>query len=279
MKYPDHIKNYGVINMFKTDDKLVQACLGISYAILFLYGIINFFNPDYIIDRYSSLDDSFTIRWFLGWYGIMNFGAVAGIVYMGYKGLDRAYFTYAIPLAILFIIWGVMGQTSLPEADQNWTAVVMFVVNLVALVIARIRGLGPLNFDKAANMWGTSDKTCQVVLWLALIGQIGYIIAYIVSPGQLINDTPGLEMSDTAQRFAQGVMFFSIAWVSALLYQLRTGYSMSLIVTSVVISTLFFVIVCNNAAMGGEGNPTLALTLTANFIGSLILFFRLESNH
>ena len=84
----------------------------------------------------------------------MNFGAVAGIVYMGYKGLDRAYFTYAIPLAILFIIWGVMGQVSLPEADQNWTAVVMFVVNLVALVIARIRGLGPLNFDKAANMWG-----------------------------------------------------------------------------------------------------------------------------
>ena len=265
--------------MFKTDDKLVQACLGISYAILFLYGIINFFNPDYIIDRYSSLDNSYTIRWFLGWYGIMNFGAVAGIVYMGYKGLDRGYFTYAIPLAILFIIWGVMGQVSLPEADQNWTAVVMFVVNLVALVIARIRGLGPLNFDKAANMWGTSDKTCQVVLWLALIGQIGYIIVYIISPGQLINDTPGLEMSDTAQRFAQGVMFFSIAWVSALLYQLRTGYSMSLIVTSVVISTLFFVIVCNNAAMGGEGNPTLALTLTANFIGSLILFFRLESNH
>ena len=155
----------------------------------------------------------------------------------------------------------------------------MFAVNFVALVIARIRGLGPLNFDKAANMWGTSDKACQVVLWLALIGQIGYIIAYIVSPGQLINDTPRLEMSDTAQRFAQGVMFFSIAWVSALLYQLRTGYSMSLIVTSVVISTLFFVIVCNNAAMGGEGNPTLALTLTANFIGSLILFFRLESNH
>ena len=87
------------------------------------------------------------------------------------------------------------------------------------------------------------------------------------------------DRSDTAQRFAQGVMFFSIAWVSALLYQLRTGYSMSLIVTSVVISTLFFVIVCNNAVMGGEGNPTLALTLTANFIGSLILFFRLESNH
>ena len=265
--------------MFKTDDKLVQTCLGISYAILFLYGIINFFNPAYIIDQYQSLEDTYTIRWFLGWYGIMNFGAVAGLVYMGYKGLDRAYFAYAIPLAILFIIWGVMGQMALPEAEQNWTAVGMFAVNFLALLIARIRGLGPLNFDRASNMWGTNDKVCQVVLWLALIGQIAYIIAYIVSPSQLITDTPGLEMSDTAQRFALGIMFFSIAWVLALLYQLRTGYSMSLIVTSVVISTLFFVIVCNNAATGGEGNPALALTLTANFIGSLILFFRLESNH
>ena len=105
--------------MFKTDDKLIQICLAISYAILALYGIINYFNPEYIISQYSSLESNDTNRFFLGWYGMMNFGAVAGLIYMGYKGLDRAYFTYAIPLAALFVIWTYMGQASLPEDQQN----------------------------------------------------------------------------------------------------------------------------------------------------------------
>ena len=35
--------------MFKTDDKLIQICLALSYAILALYGMINYFNPEYII--------------------------------------------------------------------------------------------------------------------------------------------------------------------------------------------------------------------------------------
>ena len=78
--------------MFKTDDKLVQICLAVSYAILALYGMINYFNPEYIINNYASLESNDTNRFFLGWYGMMNFGAVAGLIYMGYKGLGSSIF-------------------------------------------------------------------------------------------------------------------------------------------------------------------------------------------
>ena len=104
---------------------------------------------------------------------------------------------------------------------------------------------------------------------------------YIVNPAQIIQDTPGLEMSTVAQRFAMGIMFFSIAWVIALLYQMWNGYSMAMVVVALISSIIFFAIVCNNAAANGmgEGNTLLALTFTGNFIGSLIVFFRLQANH
>ena len=51
--------------MFKTDDKLVQICLAVSYAILALYGMINYFNPEYIINNYASLESNDTNRFFL----------------------------------------------------------------------------------------------------------------------------------------------------------------------------------------------------------------------
>ena len=131
-------------------------------------------------------------------------------------------------------------------------------------------------------IWGTNDKVCQTILWLALAAQSFFIIAYIINPAQIIQDTPGLEMSDVAQRFAQGIMYFSIAWVLALLYQMRTGYSMALIVTALITSTMFFAVLCNYAVMGqvnSDGNVLLAITIVGNFVGSLILFFRLQSNH
>ncbi len=90
---------------------------------------------------------------------MMNFGAVAGLIYMGYKGL-RSRLTLPMPflLSAFFVIWTYIGQASLPEDQQNWTAMGLFVINFSALLIARIRGLGSLNFTKAVNMWGTSDK-------------------------------------------------------------------------------------------------------------------------
>lgn len=268
--------------MFKTDDKLIQICLAVSYAILALYAIINYFNPEYIISQYSSLESNDTNRFFLGWYGMMNFGAVAGLIYMGYKGLDRAYFTYAIPLAALFVVWTYMGQASLPEDQQNFTAMGLFVINLVALLIARVRGLGGLDFTKAENMWGTSDKLCQAIFTIGLIGQAFFVVQYIVAPGSFIEQTPGLEASDVAQRFVMGLMFFSLAWTIALLYQLRTGYSMSLIVTSLVISTMFMCTMLNFYASGSVqdgGNTFLSVNIIGNFLGSLIVFFRLQSQH
>ena len=92
------------------------------------------------------------------------------------------------------------------------------------------------------------------------------------------------KLNEVSQRFATGVMYFSIAWTIALLYQLRTGYSMSLIVTGLITSIMFFAVFLNFAAagltsVGGEMNTLLASAIIGNFVGSLILFFRLQGNH
>ena len=108
------------------------------------------------------------------------------------------------------------------------------------------------------------------------------MVQYIFAPGSFIDQTPGLEASDVAQRFVMGLMFFSLAWTIALLYQLRTGYSMSLIVTSLVISTMFMCTMLNFYASGSVqdgGNTFLSINILGNFIGSLIVFFRLQSQH
>ena len=109
-------------------------------------------------------------------------------------------------------------------------------------------------------------------------------MGYFINPSQLITDTPGLELNEVSQRFATGVMYFSIAWTIALLYQLRTGYSMSLIVTGLITSIMFFAVFLNFAAAGltsagGEMNTLLVSAIIGNFVGSLILFFRLQGNH
>jgi hypothetical protein len=56
--------------MFKTDDKVVQISLAVSYAIMAMYAMINFFNPDYIISNYASLEPNNTNVFFsyLVWY-------------------------------------------------------------------------------------------------------------------------------------------------------------------------------------------------------------------
>ena len=268
--------------MFKTDDKLVQISLAVSYAIMAMYAMINFFNPDYIISNYASLEPNNTNVFFLIWFGMMNFGAVAGLIYMGYKGLDRGYFAYAIPLSLLFVYWGYSGQSSLPADQQNYTATVMLGINFIALLIARIRGMGAFNIEKASVMWGTEDKLVQAILWVALIGQAVFVIQYVINPGSFIEQTPGLEMSDVGLRFSMGLMFFALAWVSTLLYQLRCGYSMTMIVSGLVISSLFFMTFLNflvNGQVEDGGNTQLTVVIILNFVGSLILFFRLQSKH
>jgi hypothetical protein len=213
---------------------------------------------------------------------MMNFGAVAGLIYMGYKGLDRAYFAYGIPLSLLFVYWGYSGQSSLPADQQNYTATFMLAINFVALLIARIKGMGAFNIDKAETMWGTDDKLVQVILWAALVGQAVFVIQYLINPSFFIEQTPGLEMSDVGLRFSMGLMFFALAWVSTLLYQLRCGYSMTMIVSGLVISTLFFMTFLNfvvNGQVEDGGNIQLTAVIILNFIGSLILFFRLQSKH
>ena len=268
--------------MFKTDDKVVQISLAVSYAIMAMYAIINFFNPAYIIDQYASLEANDTNVFFLSWFGMMNFGAVAGLIYMGYKGLDRAYFAYGIPLSALFGYWGYAGQSVLPADQQNYTAAVLLGVNFIALLVARIKGMGAFNIDKATNLWGTDDKIVQGLLWLGLVGQVLFIIQYIINPAGFIEQTPGLEMSDVGLRFSMGLMFFALAWTCTLLYQLRCGYSMTMVVTGLVVSTMFFMTMLNffiSGSVQDGGNTQLTAVVILNFFGSLILFFRLQSKH
>ena len=59
---------------------------------------------------------------------------------------------------------------------------------------------------------------------------------------------------------------------------------MSLIVTGLITSIMFFAVFLNFAAAGltsagGEMNTLLVSAIIGNFVGSLILFFRLQGNH
>tara|TARA_B100001094_G_scaffold312134_1_gene348505 strand:- start:772 stop:1581 length:810 start_codon:yes stop_codon:yes gene_type:complete len=268
--------------MFKTDDKIIEICMAISFLIVTMYGVMMFFDPNYILSRYDSgtNPDEYTMLVFITWFGMFNLGAAAGIIYMGYKGLDRAYFAYVIPLLVLLIYWNL----SPAEQSGNYTGVTLLSINLIALLIARYRsGFGnPFNMPKADQMWGVSDGITKGLLWLALIGQSANVLIYIVDPGNLINNTGFLEMSANAQHFAFGMMLISIAWIITLLFQLRTGLSMTMVVVALVISTLWWILamnflIANNFETEG-GNMLLAVTININFFASLIIFFRNQSN-
>ena len=88
-------------------------------------------------------------------------------------------------------------------------------------------------------------------------------------------------MSAEAQYFSMAMMFISLSWVLTLLYQMRAGYSMTMIVVGLMQSTLMFVGMLNfmirNNFSGDDGNALLGLFITTFFVGSVILFFRNQS--
>ena len=267
--------------MFKANDMVVDITMGIVFLIGAFYGFLMFFDPSFTMTRYSTGAeyDEGTITIFTIWLGMFNLGFIAGIMYMGYRGLDRAFFAYAVPLFILNLIW----QIPIAQDSGNYVGIVMVSVSLAALLIARSRsGFGnPFSIPKADQMWGVSDNPTKVFLWLGLIGQSLNSIIFAVDPGNLINNTEFLVMSERAQHFSLIMPFLSVAWVITLLYQLRAGLSMTMVVVGTVISTIWFVLAINYLiASGGTGggNPLLAGTITLNFIGTWVIFLRNQAN-
>ncbi len=171
--------------MFKANDMVVDITMGIVFLIGAFYGFLMFFDPSFTMTRYATGAeyDVGTITVFTIWLGMFNLGFIAGIIYMGYRGLDRAFFAYAIPLFILNLIW----QVPIAQDSGNYVGIVMVSVSLAALLIARSRsGFGsPFSIPKADQMWGVSDNPTKVFLWLGLIGQSLNIIIFAVDPGNL----------------------------------------------------------------------------------------------
>ena len=121
----------------------------------------------------------------------------------------------------------------------------------------------------------------KVLLFLGLIGNAFNVVIYFIRPEGLIEDSPFLIMSAEAQYFSMAMMFISLSWVLTLLYQMRAGYSMTMIVVGLMQSTLMFVGMLNfmirNNFSGDDGNSLLGLFITTFFVGSVILFFRNQS--
>ena len=105
--------------MFKTDDTIIKICMFLAGLIFFLYGTVMMFNYDFMIDRYPTFEDNLTTEFFLNWFGAVNFVAYVGILYMGFKGLDRAFFVYALPVVLLQLIWVAMSLQQ--SGGDNYT--------------------------------------------------------------------------------------------------------------------------------------------------------------
>ena len=77
--------------MFKANDMVVDITMGIVFLIGAFYGFLMFFDPSFTMTRYSTGAeyDEGTITIFTIWLGMFNLGFIAGIMYMGYRGLDR----------------------------------------------------------------------------------------------------------------------------------------------------------------------------------------------
>ena len=89
-----------------------------------------------MIDRYPTFEDNLTTEFFLNWFGAVNFVAYVGILYMGFKGLDRAFFAYALPVVLLQLIWVVMSLQL--SGGENYTGLYAWIILFVAISHSKI---------------------------------------------------------------------------------------------------------------------------------------------
>lgn len=263
--------------MFKTDDNVIKACMFISGLIFFVYGCIMMFNYDYMIDRYPTFEDNLTTEFFLNWFGAVNFVAYVGILYMGFKGLERAFFAYALPVVLLQLIWVAMSLQL--SGGENYTGLYAWIILFVLLAIARFRAGYPLAIEKAGSPFGVSDKTTQIMGYIAIAAVLFNVVSYFIYPGGFIEQSPLLESNPQSEHSVLGITMINIAILIALVYQFRAGLSGVLVSMSAVAGTMFFcAMLVGSVTFPDGGNPLLAFFIVLNFIVFLTIFFRNQSN-
>ena len=224
--------------MFKTDDTIIKICMFLAGLIFFLYGTVMMFNYDFMIDRYPTFEDNLTTEFFLNWFGAVNFVAYVGILYMGFKGLDRGFFAYAIPVVLLQLIWVFMSLQQ--SGGDNYTGLYAWIFLSALLIISRIRAGFPFTYESAGNAFGVTDKVTQYMLYVAIILVVFNIASYFVDPGGFIRQVPLLESNPQAEHSVLGITMINIAILIAFIYQYRVGLSGVLITMSAVAATMFF---------------------------------------
>jgi hypothetical protein len=263
--------------MFKTDDTIIKVCMFLAGLIFFLYGTVMMFNYDFMIDRYPTFEDNLTTEFFLNWFGAVNFVAYVGILYMGFKGLDRGFFAYAIPVVLLQLIWVFMSLQQ--SGGDNYTGLYAWIILSALLIISRIRAGFPFTYESAGNAFGVTDKVTQYMLYVAIILVVFNIASYFVDPGGFIRQVPLLESNPQAEHSVLGITMINIAILIAFIYQYRVGLSGVLITMSAVAATMFFSsLLVASVTFPNDGAPLLALFITLNFIISITVYFRNQSN-
>ena len=192
--------------MFKTDDRVIQICLFLTGLIFMLYAGMMAFNTGAFLDRYPTFDNDATNRFFVVWFGLNNIMFLAGIYYMGYKGLDKGYFVFLIPASILNIVWIVMSHQA--TGGENYTGLTMVSIGLLLTLIARYRSGMPFSWQKADTAWGTSDGLAKAGLYGLLILQVLVVIGYFVDPNSLMNNNPDLDSNNSGQSFCTWLILF-----------------------------------------------------------------------
>jgi hypothetical protein len=266
--------------MFKTDDKIIQICLSLSGLIFMLYAGMMAFNTGYFLDRYPTFDSDTTNSYFIVWFGLNNIMFLSGIYYMGYKGLDHGFFIFLIPATVLNIVWIIMSHMA--TGGDNYTGLFLVSLNLAFILVARVRAGYSITWTKADTAWGTTDGPSKMALYGMLVLQLFIMIGYFVQPNGLMESNPNLEVTQAGSHFALGLFFLNIAIVIALIYQMRVGYSGTLITMGMVWYTIFFSLVIMNIsdAQGdmSQGDPMLASVITIGFILNSVAFFRLQKS-
>ena len=196
---------------------------------------------------------------------------------MGFKGLDRGFFAYAIPVVLLQVIWIIMSNAQ--TGEENITGLVVWIILLALLVISRVRAGMPFTYDKASSAFGVTDKTSQIMGYIAILISVINIVSYVIDPGGFIRQTPYLESSPQAEHAVLGITMINIAILISLVYQYRVGFSGVLVSMGAVGAAMFLAaLMVGTATNPDSGNPLLAIFIILNFIVLMTIYFRNQSN-
>ena len=126
------------------------------------------------------------------------------------------------------------------SGGENYTG--LYADNFVcAISHARFRAGYPLAIEKAGTPFGVTDKTTQVMGYIAIAAVLFNVVSYFIYPGGFIEQSPLLESNPQSEHSVLGITMINIAIPIALVYQFRAGLSGVLVSMSAAAGTMFFV--------------------------------------